>query len=420
MIQTPTIWLLVAVGLGLAGAAWTAASSPVLYEEAELFASDGAPEDWFGDSVAIEGDRIVVGSRRDDDHGEGSGSVYVFERSDEGEWVETAKLTASDAQIEDQFSTVALSGDTIVVGAEFEDEAGFQAGAAYIFERAEAGLWVEATKLRASDGVAFDVFGRPVVIDGNTVAIGATGRDDLGVSSGAAYVFERDQNGSWKETAKLLSPDPRAFDSFGRVAVDGDLVVVGAEGGNPMPGINSGTADLFRRDGAVWTHASRLLPSEGQDQDQFGLTTAIDGGTVVVGARLSDDRGPDSGSVYVFGLEECMLRLQLEPAAVRVGDELRVGVLLEHNRPETVTVPFRVWIEDAEGGVVASRTTGPQTFHHGDSVRRELTLRIPEGTPPGGYRVFVGAERMQQGLAGAERSFRVLGPSPPPLVPPSR
>ena len=117
---------------------------------------------------------------------------------------------------------------------------------------------------------------------------------------------------------------------------------------------------------------------------------------------------------------ECVLKLEVDPEAVRAGDELRVGILLEHNRPETVIVPFRIWIEDAEGGLVASRTTEPQTFHHGDTVRRELTLRIPEGTPAGEYRVLVGATRMQQGLAGAERSFTVLGSAPPTLVPPSR
>ncbi len=503
---------------------------PVLYEEIELHASDGERDDWFGNPVALDGDRFVVGAVRDDDGAVHAGAAYVFERSPEGVWIETAKLTASDAEAEAWFGTVAVSSDTIVVGAEFDDEfgtgsgvayvfeldgggewletaklvasdggvwdsfghsvaihgstivvgardhdtpAGENAGGAWVFERTEEGKWVEASKLtasdageadrfgeavavdrdlivvgahgvdettgavyvfgrdetgpwieisrlRASDGAAADGFGASIALSGDRIAVGAVGRDDQGIESGAAYVFESDGAGGWVETAKLLSPDARNYDSFGSVGLDGDLLVVGAPGGNPMPGVNSGAADLFRREGGAWTHVSRLLPSDGRDQDQFGLRTAVDGDTVVIGARLDDFWGPDSGGVYVFELEECRLELQLEATAVRAGEDLRVGILLEHNRPETVTVPFRVWIEDADGGVVASRTTEPQTFHHGDTVRRELTLRIPEGTPRGEYRVFVGAERMQQGLAGAERSFQVLRPAPPTLVPPSR
>ncbi len=503
---------------------------PVLYEEIELHASDGERDDWFGHRVALDGDRLVVGAARDDDGALDAGAAYVFERSPEGVWTETAKLTASDAEAEAWFGTVALSFDTIVVGAEFDDELGSNSGVTYVFEQEDSGVWVETAKLLASDGAMWDTFGHSVAIQGSTIVVGARdhdtpagknvggawvferteegawaevskltasdaeaadrfgeavdvdrdlivvgahgvdestgavyvfrrdeagswseisklatsdgaggdvfggwvtlsgdtiaggaiGRDDQGVESGAAYVFEPDGVGGWVETAKLLSPDARNYDFFGNVRLDGDLLVVGADAANPQPGINSGTADLFRREGGTWAHVSRLLPSDGRDLDQFGISLAIDGDTVVIGARLDDFWGPDSGAVYVFGLEECRLRLRLEPAAVRAGEELRVGILLEHNRTDTVAVPFRVWVEDAEGDLVASRTTEPQTFHHGDAVRRVLTLRIPEGTPPGEYRLLVGVERMQQGLAGAERSFRVLGPAPPTLVPPSR
>ena len=300
------------------------------------------------------------------------------------------------------------------------DDQGTTSGAAYVFQRDEAGEWTETAKLTPSDGEASDLFGAIVAIDGETIAVGAVGGDDGAEAAGAAYVYERALEGVWLETAKLLSPDPHVLDSFGRVSVGADLIVVGADGGHSQPGLRSGTADMFRREGEAWVHAARLFPSNGRDQDQFGIRVAIDDGTVISGARMTDDLGPSAGSVYVFELEECTLKLQLEPAAVRVGDELRVGILLEHNRLDTVTVPFRVWVEDVEGDLVASQTTEPQTFYHGDTVRRELTLRIPEGTPPGEYRVFVGAERMQQGLAGAERSFTVLGSAPPTLVPPSR
>ncbi len=440
----------------------------------KLFGSGAVGNALFGSAVAISGETVVVGTRYYDDLGEEAGAAWVFERTGTGTWLEVTKLIASDGKEGDFFgAALAIDGDTLVVGASGVDDQGPGSGAAYVFERL-GGVWTEAAKLLSSDGLSGDGFGGHVAVDGGVVAVGATGRDDLGPASGAAYVFQRDAGGIWKQTAKLLSPDGRGHDEFGYVSVDGDTIVVGSESGRTAPGVNSGTADVFRLVGrTTWAHIARLFPSDPVTLDQFGRATAIDGGTVAIGARLHDHLAHDVGSAYVYSLEEAWIDLRLDSPTIQAGEELRVEIRLEPRRPgASPSSPWwksgtsesaqsssesrqesaldsvnrggfptkspekraarsvaclspraarvlHLWIEDGDGEVIASRKT-PLTFAYGDKVRRELTLRIPEGTPAGEYRVFVGAERMQQGLAGAERSFTVLGPAPPTLVPPSR
>ena len=153
-------------------------------EVAKLMASDGAADDYFGNAVALDGDTAVIGAYGDD---EGAGSAYVF-RWDGATWVEH-KLTASDGAADDYFGfySVALDGDTAVIGATGDDDLGDRSGSAYVF-RWDGATWIEH-KLTARDGAAYDSFGVSVAVDGNTAVIGAAGDDDLGDDSGSAYVF---------------------------------------------------------------------------------------------------------------------------------------------------------------------------------------------------------------------------------------
>ena len=160
-------------------------------------ASDGAADDQFGGTVAVAGDRAVVGARFHDDNGDSSGSAYVF-RYDGTGWVEEAKLTASDGAADDEFGgSVAVAGDTAVVGAPFHADNGSTSGSAYVF-RYDGTDWVEEAKLTASDGAADDQFGGLVAVSGDTLVVGAEGDDDNGSFSGSAYVFHYDGTG-WVE-----------------------------------------------------------------------------------------------------------------------------------------------------------------------------------------------------------------------------
>ena len=159
-----------------------------LNEAQELLASDGAADDAFGYSVAVDGDTAVIGAVQDDDNGSNSGSAYVYTRSGTT-WSQQAKLTASDGAADDWFGTsVAVDGDTAVVGAYWDDDNGSKSGSAYVYTRSGT-TWSQQNKLTASDGAADDRFGGRVAVNGDTAVIGAMWHDDNGSNSGSAYVF---------------------------------------------------------------------------------------------------------------------------------------------------------------------------------------------------------------------------------------
>lgn len=209
-------------------------------EVAKLTASDGAAEDEFGTSVGISGDLAVVGAPQDDDNGDVSGSAYVYNGA--AGWGEVAKLTASDGAAMDFFgATVAINGDLALIGARDDDDNGDFSGSAYLFS-GMAG-WSEVAKLTASDGSPGDQFGKSVAISGDLALVGADGEADNGISAGSAYVF--DGADGWSEVAKLTASDGAVEDFFGiSVAISGDLALVGAFGDDDK-GDLSGSAYAF-------------------------------------------------------------------------------------------------------------------------------------------------------------------------------
>ena len=229
--------------------------SGTLTEDAKLLASDGAAVDYFGWHVAVSGSYVVVGAYYDDDNGSASGSAYVFVEPGGG-WSGTLneddKLLPSDGAGSDYFGwSVAVSGDSVVVGAYYDDDSGSGSGSAYVFVEPGGG-WSgtlnEDAKLLASDGVQMDNFGRSVAMSGDTVVVGAFLDDDNGSGSGSAYVFV-EPGGGWSgtlnEDTKLLPTDGAADDYFGfSVAVSFKTIVGGAEFDDDN-GENSGSAYVF-------------------------------------------------------------------------------------------------------------------------------------------------------------------------------
>ena len=213
-------------------------------------------------------------------------------------WNEEQKLTASDAAAGDRFGFyVSLSGDTAVIGATEDDNT---SGAAYMFERDSTGYWREQQKLTASDRASGDGFGWGLSISGDTAVIGSSHDDDNGDRSGSAYVFVRDGAGIWREQQKLTASNGADSDRFGvAISISGDKVLIGADqdanGGN-------GSAYLFARDGSgVWQEQKIFTASDGAANDSFGWSVSLSGYTAMVGAFKDDDNGFESGSVYVFG-----------------------------------------------------------------------------------------------------------------------
>ncbi len=279
-------------------------------EQAKLIASDGASNDVFGTAVAISGDTLVVGAEGANG---GKGSVYLFVKGASG-WMtmtQTAKLTASDGVAGDEFGrSVAVSGDTVVVGAPTST---FNPGAAYVFVKPVsgwAGALSESAKLTASDRAAGDAFGTSVAASGDTVVIGAFG-DDIGANGnqGSAYVFVKPVTGwagALNQSAKLTAADGAGSDFFGvSVAIDGDAVVVGAMGNDNGVKFDQGAVYVFVKPVSGWAGAlnqsAKLTASDGATVDRLGVSVAISGDSVVAGA-IGDDIGAvfDHGSAYVF------------------------------------------------------------------------------------------------------------------------
>ncbi len=280
-------------------------------QTAKLTASDGAADDQFGWSVAISGDTVVVGADLHDVSGNNGnfdqGTAYVFVKPGAG-WTnmtQTAKLTASDGETENYFgASVTIGGDTVVVGA----EGAVFPGAAYVFAK-PAGGWTNMTqtaRLTASDGVMGDQFGGSVAISGDTVAVGAPVHKFWADERGAAYVFAKPPGGwaNMTQTAKLTASDGRMGDYFGgSVAISGDTVVVGADSADVGGKYDRGTAYVFAKPGAGWTNmtqTAKLTASDGAASDQFGRAVGVEGNTAVIGAYGDDS---DKGSAYIMQAE---------------------------------------------------------------------------------------------------------------------
>lgn len=280
-------------------------------EVTKIKASDGAAENRFGLAVAIDGDIIVVGASRKNSW---TGAAYVFERNIGGpdNWGEVHKITASDGATDDSFgNAVGIDGDRVIIGSYGNDAMGESSGAAYVFERNFGGAetWGEIKKIFPDDGDEWDRFGQVVAISGETITVGANWDEENGYGSGSAYVFNRNQGSTdnWGKTTKLLPVDMGELpgDRFGiSAAIDFDRAVVGAYNAQDIYGSGFGGAYIFERDhGGTdnWGQFRRVgAYSLGATGDRFGWSVSICGDLVVVGAPYDDDNGTSSGSIYIF------------------------------------------------------------------------------------------------------------------------
>ncbi|MED6333802.1 MAG: FG-GAP repeat protein [Planctomycetota bacterium] len=281
-------------------------------EDLKLLASDGGTSDSFGSSVAISGDTAVIGAPRDDDNGSGgvfsgdSGAAYVFDLTT-GQQV--AKLLASDGADSDYFGcSLAIGGHTVLIGAWGDDnEIGIDGGAVYVFDLTTG---LQTGKLMASDGEVDELFGMSVAIseDGDTALVGAKFAFGATTVSGAVYVFDVTTG---QQTAKLIPSDGKHSDTFGSsvaISEDGKTALIGAEQ-NSGSDFYAGAAYIF--DVTTGQQVAKLLASDGEFWDFFGGSVAISGDTALIGARGDDDTGYNAGAVYVFdvttGLQTCKL-----------------------------------------------------------------------------------------------------------------
>ena len=285
------------------GAAYPITIDPLIYLEQDAIAWDGSASEYFGNSVALSSDTALVGAGYDNVGANNEqGSAYIFVRSGTT-WTQQAQLTASDGAAHDFFGySVALSGDTALVGANWDDVgANGEQGSAYVFVRSGT-MWIQQALLTASDGAAGDHFGNTVALSGDTALVGAS-YDDVGANSsqGSAYIFVRSGT-TWTQQAQLTASDGAGGDDFGNsVAISGDTALVGAAYDDVVANNNQGSAYVFVRAGTIWTQQAQLTALDGAVDDNFAFSVTLSGDTALVGA-LYDDVGAnnDQGSAYIF------------------------------------------------------------------------------------------------------------------------
>lgn len=288
----------------------------------KLLAFDGGPSDYFGYTVAVGGDLLVVGAIGDSPNGAFSGSAYVY-RDVGGTYVFEQKLISPTAGVEDQFGwSVATDGTRIAVSAILDEPAGSgpDVGVVSIWTKSGA-AWVESARIEPADGAADDNFGWDLALDGARLAIGAPHHGNPVASGGAIYVY-RDEAGAWTLEQKVTPVKLAADDVLGwSVALDGDRLV---GGGPSLPGAVWG----FHFDGTRWVDVHRWRTSDTESPTfppaAFGSACAIDGTTVFGGAPFHDGGADNSGAVYRCEFSD--LGLQATPASVPSGADLKLTV----------------------------------------------------------------------------------------------
>lgn len=273
----------------------------------KLVASDAARFVGFGRSVSISGDNIAVGAWGDNcEAGSGCGSVYIY-RFDGISWFEEQKLTATDSAEHDFFgNSVSISGNTVLVGAPGNQciSTDGDCGSSYVFWF-DGRSWIEKQKLTASDSTEYDNFGFSVSVNGDTALIGAPSNDcSAGIDCGAAYLF-RWRGNKWVEVQKLTALDAASSNLFGgSVSVGGKVSLIGAAFGDCPVG-RCGSAYVFRRFNPTrWLETQKLIAFDAASGDRFGRSVSVSQDMALVGAPSKVcSEGNSCGAAYVTQLE---------------------------------------------------------------------------------------------------------------------
>lgn len=287
----------------------------------KIVAADRHVEQDYGWSIAIQGDIAAIGARSDNEAQGAAGSVYMFVKDASDNWIQTQKLIHSNSRQWDRFGqSLAIDGNYMIVGARGQDydenNANFEdaEGAAYIFEKDGSGNWIEIQKIVASDrGETFQaVFGETVAISGNYAVVNKpTEKGDLGINAGVCYIFERDTNGIWSEVQKITNSHRTNDDRFGdnSISISGNILAIGARqhdydasGQNEI--LSAGAVYIFERDNnGVWNETQKIVAMQREQGEFFGSSVAINGNQIIVGASQEYSLGDVSaqyGAIYIF------------------------------------------------------------------------------------------------------------------------
>jgi len=360
----------------LSGGTWT--------QQAVLLANDGAIADKFGQSVAISENTIVVGAYNDDSPLSNAGSAYVFVRSGTT-WSFQQKLTANDAAADDQFGiAVAVGGPTIFVGANFSDQpSNSDAGAVYRYTQSGT-VWTQVQKMIPVGGVILgDHFGESLAVSGSKLIIGSPGADVPATAAGSVYSYV-ESGGTWVQQDKISIPGGGNGDSFGNsVAIEGNTMVGGALQYSPIVGQPAfGAAYVYEFNGSAWVSQGRLTASDGATTDRFGYSVAVSNNVVAVGTREDDTTagGPDAGSAYIFTRTGSTWTQQqkLEAGDPANGDRLGTGIALAFGNLVVGAAEKALTSPNGQGAVYYYVQQGNKTaFDYDGDAKADLSIFRP-------------------------------------------
>lgn len=252
-----------------------------------------------GTAVCLTGKRLIVGVPGFDGEKTDQGELLVYEFSDTNRWLKAASLIMPEATTNSHFGYVLTAAENfVVVGCQFANKG---TGAAYIFERSTNGTWTQTQVLTPDDSHGDQLFGCSMACFRNRLVIGARQDRKQFTDAGSAYVFERQQDGQWIQTAKLVGSNTIADDQFGgAVAVSEDFVVVGSRHNNE----NKGSVYVFaQNEDGHWTEQTRLQSDSPQKFGQFGNAVAVSNRTIVVGEWHCSRGVRSTGVVHVFEID---------------------------------------------------------------------------------------------------------------------
>jgi hypothetical protein len=252
----------------------------------------------FGQSCDIANGVAVVGADTEDGPaGANQGAVHVFKKQ-AGVWSESQKISASDGKVNGKFGeAVALEGNRLVVGSRNTVGAFPGAGEVYVYE-SSGGVYAETQKLTAPTPQGGALFGEHVAISGNTIAVASLLEDSLGTDGGAVYVFEHNGT-SWVQTAQLL-PETTYPAKFGSLDISGDTIIVGA-GFDADKGTDAGAAYRFHKTDGVWKQIGKFSASDTQAGEWFGAAVSVWGDRALITAQIGlNEGGLLSGKAYIF------------------------------------------------------------------------------------------------------------------------
>jgi len=329
----------------------------------KLTPDDRRFKDNFGYAVSASANFAVIGAPNSDTGVDdttkvnNAGSAYFYLKTGEGQWDQHQKIVASDRTKGDGFgASASISNDYAVIGtvADDQDASGGQflnlSGSAYFFERNDENNWEEVQKLVPNDRAEEDQFGLASAVQGDAIIVGAA-QQDLDVNggnpipnAGAAYIFERTNDGQWLQTQKLTAPSRQERMLFGwSVDVNADLAIVGApeEPGtlNGQAVARGGAAYIFRRGSDfIWRLEQKITPNDPSFEDFFGRAVHITNDQAFVSAtfkEVSNNDGEevsDAGAVYVFDrqpdgtwIQSQILRAYQPTFNEKFGDSFNVG-----------------------------------------------------------------------------------------------